>query len=418
MARLRTIASLVCSVSLAVAACSNGDDDTPDTTVPETTTAPTVPERTDDGVLTLGILLPTGNAALGEPMIAAVDEAVSRINMAGGVFGRNVRVHDADEGSNAATAADGMQALLDLGVDAIVGPASSTIALSTLQQAVSDGVVTCSPTASSLALDGFNDSQLFFRTIPSDSLQARAIAETIEQSGFPRASVADIDDAYGRPFSEVVEVALAERGIMLDGSVPFTARDDDLADEADEVLATGAPAIVVIAAAVEGTNMLNALGEADHDSAEIIVVNDAMRTPDPPQVIADLDEEFRTKIVGVAPQADSGDPDQPWDPPGFYAVNAYNCVNLIALAAMRAESDSPRQIAGQMAAVSADGAPCSDFASCVELDVSGREFDYEGPAGVLELLPQQGDPSIGRFVQFSFDETGHDVIDGYVTVGY
>ena len=418
MAPLQRTASIVCAASLALVACSGGGDDFPDTTVPATTTATTVPERTDDGVLTLGILLPTSNAAVGEPMIAAVEEAVSRINAAGGVFDRPVRRFVADEGSTAGSAADGIQALVDRGVDAIIGPSSSTIALSTLQQAVSDGVVVCSPTASALALDDFPDDDLFFRTVPSDSLQAEAIAESIERTGSPTAAILFVDDAYGRPFAEAVEAALVEREIVVAESIPFTGRDDDMGDEAATATATGAPSIVVIAAAEDGTNMLNALGQTDHESVSTIMVTDAMRAPDPPQIITDLDPELRAKIHGVAPQAASSDPDEPWDPPGFFAVNAYDCANLIALAALQADSDSPRQIAGQMSAVSANGAVCTSFAACAEHFRNGRQFDYDGPAGELELLARQGDPSIATFQVFGFDGTGREVDRGSVTVEY
>jgi branched-chain amino acid transport system substrate-binding protein len=417
VARLRTSISLACAASIVIAACSDGGDATPEPTF-STTTTTTVPERTDDGVLTLGILLPTSNAAIGEPTIAAAEEAVARINDAGGVFGEEVERYVADEGSTTASAADGIQALVDRHVDAIIGPSSSTIALSALGQIVSDGVVTCSPTASSLALDTPLDDNLIFRTIPSDSLQARAIAETIEQTGLPTAAIAFVDDAYGRPFAEAVEDALSERGIAWAGSIPFTGRDDDVTAAAEDLVGTGAPALVVLAAAEEGTSMLSALGQVDHSGVSIVVVNDAIRTPSPPQLVADLDDSLREKIRGVAPQADSDDPDEPWDPPGFFAVNAYNCVNLIALAAMQAGSDSPRQIAGQMAAVSDNGAPCMSFRECAEVYRGGRTFDYEGPVGEIELLAGQGDPSVGRFQQFSFDDTGRDVVDGSIVVRY
>lgn len=418
VARLRTTVSLACAASIAVAACSGGDDATPDTTAPGTTST-TVPERTDDGVLTLGILLPASNAAIGEPMIAAVNEAVSRINDADGVFGKQVDVHEADEGSTAASAAEGIQALADRHVDAIIGPSSSTIALSTLSQAVSDGIVTCSPTASALALDTFPDDELFFRTIPSDSLQAQAIAQTIEDTGLQTAAITFVDDAYGRPFAEAVDAALTASEITVADSIPFTGPDDDRTSEAAaELIATGAPALVVIAAAEDGTSMLNALGQEDHGDVAIVVVNDAIRAPSPPQIISDLDADFREKIVGVAPQADSSDPDEPWDPPGFFAVNAYNCANLIALAAMQADSDSPRQIAGQMAAVSDNGAQCMSFDACAEHFRNGRSFDYDGPVGELELGARQGDPTVGQFQQFSFDDTGRDVVEGTLVVRY
>ena len=107
---------------------------TTSTVVAPTTT--TLPPRANDGVLKIGGFLPrTGpGAALGEPMIAAVDEAVADINQAGGVLGRNVGLEAVDENSGT-----GIDELLLEPVDAIVGPASSTVALSQLGEAVNAG---------------------------------------------------------------------------------------------------------------------------------------------------------------------------------------------------------------------------------------------------------------------------------------
>jgi hypothetical protein len=87
----------------------------------------------------------------------AVETAVDRINAAGGVLDERVRLVVADEGSSTATATASIQTLLDTDVDAIIGPASSLTAMSTLDDIVSAGKVACSPTASSLALDEFPD---------------------------------------------------------------------------------------------------------------------------------------------------------------------------------------------------------------------------------------------------------------------
>ena len=67
----------------------------------------------------------------------------------------------------------------------------------------------CSPTASASLLDNFPDNGLFFRTIPSDSLQAIAIVEAVNQTGANTATVAYIDDDYGQLFAESIGEALA-----------------------------------------------------------------------------------------------------------------------------------------------------------------------------------------------------------------
>ena len=185
------------AVAVVATACSgNGDDDVSSTTSIAATTT-TLTERANDDRLVIGVYLPqTGpGASLGEPMIAAVRSAVAHINTEGGVLGHDVELLVLDEGAPA-----GPSALLAEGVDAIVGPASSRNALAQLASIVrpDTGVVTCSPTATALALDDFPDNGYFFRTVPSDSLQMVAIARRAERTGVPTVAVGYLDDQYGR----------------------------------------------------------------------------------------------------------------------------------------------------------------------------------------------------------------------------
>jgi branched-chain amino acid transport system substrate-binding protein len=395
--------------TFAVAACSGGSETSPDSTAAATTST-TAPPRRGDGQLRIGVLLPTSDAVVGEPLIDATREAVQIINTAGGVLGNRVTMFVEDEGETSATAAESIQRLIDDDVDAIVGPSSSLIALGTLDDIVSAEIVACSPTASALALDDFPDRELFFRTIPSDSMQAEAIARIVDRTGVTNVAVVHIDDAYGRPFAEAVTDALAARRITVVETLGFRGGDDELVDDARTSIESGAQALVILADGQDGMTFVNALDQVEHQSLAAVVVNDAMRTPASPQVIQGLDADLREKLVGVAPQASPTEAN-PYEPSGFFAVNAFDCVNLIALSALRIDSDAPRDIAGQMASVSAGGAKCGTFEECAAVFANGFDFDYDGPSGVTELTVRQGDTNRGLFQIFSFDETGRDVSD-------
>ncbi len=404
-------------VATVLAACSGSDDTTVDETIVDTTTTTQPTQVVTDGRLTVGALLPLTDTLLGEPMVAAVESAVDRINDAGGVLDRQVRLVVADEGSSTASATTAIQTLLDSDVDAVIGPASSLIALSTLDEIVSAGKVVCSPTASALALDEFPDDDLFFRTIPSDSLQARAIAGAADQTGAQRVTIVYVDDSYGRPFAEAVVASLANEAISVVGRIPFSATDDDLSTEAGQLANSDTQVLILLAAGEDGTRFLEALDDENTSGLATIVVNDAFRNPTAPQRIQGLNDELRNKIVGLAPQADSGDADEPFDPAGLFATNAYDCANLIALAAVRAGTDSPRDIARQIGQVSVSGSVCDAFADCVATIESGLQIDYNGPAGITDLLTRTGDPSRAAFDRFTFDETGRDVLQTTVIVG-
>ena len=318
-------------------------------------------------------------------------------------------MNDVDEGDSPATTRDAIASLLKQDVDAVVGPASSTNALATLDLLMSADVLTCSPTASAMALDDFPDSeQQFFRTVPSDSMQAEAIGLLAEGTGARSAIVTFLDDAYGRPFEKATVRALQSRGMSVLDSVPFSAELESLVDQATMIGESDVGVVVVIANGEQGTRMLTALGEATaqfpNGQAPLVIVNDAVRRPPSPQLVQALSPEVRTRVVGVSPRAIGTEVDEP---SGAYATNAYDCVNLIALAATQAETDDARQIGQQMVEASSSGAPCREFDDCVQL-LADRNVDYDGPSGNLEL-GADGDPVTARFDRFTFDARGVDV---------
>jgi branched-chain amino acid transport system substrate-binding protein len=406
-------------VAVAAAACSSDGSTSPETTVASTTSTIAPPDETD-GRLTIGLLLPASNPVLGQGLIDAAREAVARINDAGGVLGQSVRVIEQDEGLGDGTAAASIAALLEpeARVDAIVGPSSSLIALSNLDTIVEAGVVACSPTATALALDDYPDQRLFFRTIPSDSLQAVAISDLAERTGVQDVAIVYVDDAYGRPFASAVEEAIGERARA--GSSPasygFVRSDGDLATIARRIADSGADVVIVLANADDGTAFLEALDDTDFGSFTDVFVNDAFRAPEITQRIEALDPAFRELIRGVAPQAQSNDVDRPFDPPGLFAAQVFDCVNLIALAVEAAETDDPARFASQIPALTITGRACNAYDTCAALLEDGLNINYNGPDGLTEMLVV-GDPARARFDVFSFDETGRSVFEESIEAG-
>ena len=180
--RLPFAALAAVGLLLPLVGCSSDSTGAPSTVLPPTTTPVA---RVDDGVLTIGVLTPQGsaNADIGQAIRTAVTLAVDTINKAGGYNGHNVVLRPADEGVAGVGIDPAIAKLLSEQVDAIVGPASSTNALAGLREIVDAGVMACSPTASARLLDDYPDRNLFFRTIPSDSMQALAIAEAVDRTG-------------------------------------------------------------------------------------------------------------------------------------------------------------------------------------------------------------------------------------------
>jgi branched-chain amino acid transport system substrate-binding protein len=414
----RSIAVLAIAGLATLGSCSS-DSATPESTVPAVTVPVAV--RVDDGILTIGVLTPQGsaNAGIGQAIGAAVELAVTKINAAGGYGGTGVVRIPADEGVTGVGVDPAIATLLDANVDAIIGPASSINALAGLREIVDAGVLACSPTASASLLDDFPDHDLFFRTIPSDSLQARAIAEAVDRTGASRATVAYIDDAYGQSFVDSVRAALQAKGIEQSDPVPYSADNQSIEGAARRIAAMSAGVVVVIGDATSGPVMLGAIDTMEEPMRPVYVVNDAMRRPT--ASAQPMGGSLAERVTGVSPVAYSNDEEfltqlgATPDNPSPYAANAFDCVNLIALAALAANSTQPETIASLIPAVSESGSPCTSFADCRTDIEAGSNINYDGPGGPL-TIDSNGDLGAATFELFGFDDSGRDFNKGTVTV--
>ena len=374
----------------------------------------TTPIRKEDGVLTIGLMIPqdSANADIGAAIRSSVSLAKRMIDSAGGVDNQPIRVIPVDEGVAGLGVDPAVTVLLDDDVDAIVGPASSIDALASLGEIVDAGVVACSPTASSALLDNFPDDGLFFRTIPSDSLQAVAIADAVNNTGATQATVVYIDDDYGQVFNESVVAALRDEGIEPTVSVRYSPDNVSISAAAEHVAAMGSSVVVVIGDAVSGQVMLAAIDGAESTVRPRFVVNDAMRRPTTSAEPMGVD--LANRIIGISPLAYSTNADfladlgATPDNPSPYAANAFDCVNLIALAALASGRTQPAAIAAQIPAISSSGSPCMTFAQCRDDLILDRNINYDGPGGRL-TIGVNGDLTEADFEVFGFDETGRDI---------
>jgi branched-chain amino acid transport system substrate-binding protein len=414
----RVRAAIAIAAALALGACTDNGSPAPSTTttIAATTTTERFARGEPDGVLRIGVLLPRtgGGATLGEPLSDVVENAVLAVNQAGGVNGADVEIEVFDEAAPASV--DDL--LEDTSIDAVIGPASSNNALAMLPTITGAGVAACSPTATSIALTDLPDDNLFFRTVPSDALQARAMARRILETGLGSASLVYTDDVYGRPFAAAVRSALDNVNVSVRNEWPYNPDDDDFSEEAAEVLAEEPLAVAMIGDAENGGRMVAALLD-DEDNHPLIVANDALRMADfGSRVDAAL---VAAHVSGVGVSAFEGQEElalflPPDLVPAAFAAAAVDCVNLLALGAIAAQTpDDPAKIVAQALDLSVGGVPCTSFAVCRQPMEDGRGIDYNGPSGLL-ALDGKGDVTRANFVPYEFDAAGNDISEKPVEV--
>ncbi|MBB3675552.1 ABC transporter substrate-binding protein [Modestobacter versicolor] len=213
--------------------------------------APVAAGATSPTPLTIGTLLPeTGNLAfLGPPEVAGVQLAINDINAAGGVLGQPVTLVTGDSGdASTDTATQTVDRLLQSGVNAIIGAASSGVSLTVIDTITQAGVMQISPANTSDQFTNYNDQGLYFRTAPPDLLQARALADLIGADGNNTVGILATNDPYGTGLAENTKNNLIADGLPED-SIQTVIYDPQAANydaEVQQMTEFSPDAIVVI----------------------------------------------------------------------------------------------------------------------------------------------------------------------------
>src|SRR3712207_1043546 len=172
--------------------------------------------------LVIGSLTPqTGTLSYqGPQQLAALQLAVDDVNAAGGVLGQPVQLVTGDSGdASTDIATQTADRLLQAGVNAVVGASSSGVSLTVIDKLTGAGVMMISPASTSDELTDYDDGGLFFRTVPPDTLQARALADLIGGDGNNTVGILALNDPYGVGLAENTRAALIGDGLPEDDVV-------------------------------------------------------------------------------------------------------------------------------------------------------------------------------------------------------
>jgi branched-chain amino acid transport system substrate-binding protein len=167
-----------------------------------------------DGALNIGFLSDYGDTRSTQATAAQYLVLMRAINAAGGLEIDGVRRHldlqSADDGSTPAGAARALTSLHEQGITTVLGPSWSSVTLGDLPDH-SDGaaatardlsMLLVSGSATAAAISTMDDHGLFFRTVPSDNVQAQVAAQTVYHNGARTAAVLYRSDAWGSGLNE------------------------------------------------------------------------------------------------------------------------------------------------------------------------------------------------------------------------
>lgn len=399
------------ATALILAACSGGSPD-PD---PE---PPATGGDRPDLTLKIGTVLPqTGQLAfLGPPEEAGVALAVEEVNAAD--LGVTVEVEYGDSGDPDNKAFETtVPRLLQSGVSALIGAASSGVTKLFLDEVVSAGVITFSPANTSPDFTDWNDNGLYWRTAPSDLLQGEVLANEIAADGHQTLGILYLNDAYGTGLEAALTENFEGTGGQVVASEVFNSNDTSFDAQVSSILAANPDAIAIIAFedatatsipafvnnGFDGSRFYLVDGNAAQWGDRIPVSIEGSKGTQPGPALAD-DFQDRLKAAWDA-FPNSSEPLVDFN----YAAESYDAVVLLALASLAASSTDAGDIAGKLREVSGgegSGTKCTSFAECAQIILDGGTADYDGYSGAI-TFDENGDPteaSIGIF-QYQADNT-------------
>jgi len=365
--------------------------------------------------LLIGTALPvTGSlSSLGPPEEAGVSLAVAEVNAAD--KGIQIEVNWGDSGDNVNLAWETeIPRLLNAGVNAIIGAASSGVSLKFIDQVVGAGVLQFSPANTSPAFATYDDKGLYFRTAPSDALQGEVLGNLMAEDGHETMSMIVLNDAYGTGLADATQKTFeAANGEVLDYEL-FNEGDSTFQAQITKVLAGNPDAIVLITFDQAETILPVILSQFDKENIYLVDGNlaqygdkfadgamEGIRATKPGPFNPEAGKAFNQRLEDhwVA----EGEPSL--DGEYTYGDGSYDAVILLALAALAAKSVEGVDMAAKLQEVSGgsgNGEKCESFAACADIILAGRVADYDGITGPI-TFDENGEVTAAKVDVYIYD---------------
>jgi branched-chain amino acid transport system substrate-binding protein len=332
----------------------------------------------------------TGDYAGGGPMLETIQAAIDVINEAGGVHDKPLTLVVGDDGSDHERTAEAAQSVIDQGVTAIVGSGDSTGTMAMAEITVPAGVPSMSGEATSPALTTHEDDGFLFRTIPSDALQGRLLAQRARAQGYERAAVIHSPGPYGEGMAESFGTAFTERGGTMTATVVYVEEQPSYVDALTEVLADQPEVVLLSGYIIDAAQIVRDYNTSFADRPVAWQFSDSVVSPDFQTLVGA--NGFSFPHEGSAPSGEGPaydaflrmNPTAPY--PTFY-TNNFDAVFLFALAMEAAGSLDGSAIRDALPGVSSGGTRFGpdQYADAVAAIRAGEDIDYVGASGEVDF---------------------------------
>lgn len=415
---LRSAALLGAAVPLA--SCTTGRRGRgTDPTEPSTTPPPEDPDET----LVIGSIGVSSGlfSTFEKHIMLAIGEARTDVNIAGGVFGRDVtlleRVVVDAPGADIAPA---IAALRDQGATAIITSCSDESLIAAVPAFVDAGiaVVSVNSTARDLRADEVETEGMLMRISPTDACLAKVFSDAAWNAQPPLAAGTlaffGRDTMGSASLAEELRLRLEPQGGHLIRTL-FPEGASDVGAPVDALMAAP-PALVVIDAGDETPQIVTAIATKSLGPDGRPMFDIPLRTTyyNTRSWGEQVPPESLKHATGCRPGIPAPDElvntmlnvDTSLATSGFeFAGAAYDAVVLIALAAQAARSTEGSQIAAALPSLLTDGEEVADHATGLRQLAAGAQIRYVGRSGPIELGDDQ-DPVTIDLTDVPYDDAG------------
>lgn len=324
----------------------------------------------------VGVLEPLSGALAGpgQGIVDAIKLAALQINESGGINGQPIKLIIDDVQTDPQTALTDLQNLYSVqGVQVVIGPPTTQQVLTIAKYATQNHILVVTSSATAGQITGL--SPYIFRTVPSDNIQAQAVAAYINAKGYSRVGIVTRNDAFGQGLANSLQTLLGSKVVS---TVLVTSGQSDYTSQLQQVKAANPDVIFYDEFVADGIvifkNALN-LGMQNIPTVGSIELQDPSFFKDP------LAAQYMAETNLTGPSAVSTANSAPYIQfasafnktfgfaPGLFTGTSYDAAMLAFNAIARAGTYNATAIAAQMVPVS---------------------MSYIGPSGYL-ALNNQGD---------------------------
>jgi len=363
--------------------------------------------------LTLLSVLPLSGSlkSKGPSRQRAADLAASQINQAGGVNAQEIRLEHIDSGTQSSTAINAVRPFLAAHPETpfLIGASSSQVSRALLEEVTKHETLMISPASTASFFTGGDPEQHFFRTAPSDAYQGNILAQRMIESGLSEIGVLHLNDTYGNSLKETLSTALLAEGARVMASDSYDAVDFDqpqsitaLQDKVKSLLNTPIQALCLVGYPAEAPLIFNAWLESGLLPDLRWFFSDGLKAAEIVKGVTSpnrLDQSLGT-VPSSAPREESSRFESDYlaaynELPVSFAANTYDAVALAAFALQRFASKSTPSLRQALQEVSSPpgipiGTGVAEFKRGLEALAQGKDIDYQGASGIVDL-DAQGD---------------------------